>query len=87
MALDDYFCITYEFVMENTESIMVKKSRVGRRPLPQDEHQVLVPVRFPPALIQRLEDEIANRGDRPSKSALIREYVDTMLTAAEKKRN
>lgn len=65
---------------------MAKKSRVGRPALPADEHQTLVPVRFPPDLIRRLEDEIANRGDRPSKSALIREYVDAMLTAAEKRR-
>lgn len=72
--------------MENTESIMVKKSRVGRPALPEDEHQVLVPVRFPPDLIRRLEEEISNRGDRPSKSAIIREFVDAMLTIAERKR-
>lgn len=65
---------------------MVKKSRVGRPALPEQEHQALVPVRFPPDLIRRLEEEIASRGDRPSKSALIREYVDVMLTAAERKR-
>lgn len=73
--------------MQNTEiSVMARKSRVGRPSIPEDEHQTLVPVRFPPELIRRMDAEIANRGDRPSRSALIREYVDAMLKAAERKR-
>lgn len=65
---------------------MAKKSRVGRPAMPEDEHQVLVPVRFPPGLLRRLDEERLNRGDRPSRSSLIREYVDTMLIAAARKR-
>lgn len=72
--------------MENAESDMAMKPRIGRPELPEGEHQTLVPVRFPPDLIRRLDEEIAERGIGMSRSALIREFVGAGLLAAERKR-
>jgi hypothetical protein len=77
--LDEYFCITYLSGMENTESIMSKRTRVGRPPMAEDQQQVLVPVRFPPELLDRIDEERSSRLSRPSRSAIIRELVETGL--------
>lgn len=66
--------------------IMSRKPRVGRPALPKGQQQTLVPVRFPPDLIERLDAEIEARGDGMSRSALIRLYVAEGLAGAEKRR-
>jgi hypothetical protein len=62
------------------------KARVGRPSKPASEIQTLVPVRFPPDLIERMDLELLARGDGQSRSGLIREYVAAALTRAERGR-
>jgi metal-responsive CopG/Arc/MetJ family transcriptional regulator len=71
--------------MENTETVMAKKSRVGRPAMSDEDKAVLVPVRFPPDLLQLIDDEAASRLDRPSRSALIRDLVVDGLRIAGRK--
>lgn len=54
---------------------MVKKVRVGRPSKAQAEKQTNVPVRFPPAMIEAIDEERAARLDAPDRSAMIRELV------------
>lgn len=59
--------------MENTQT-MAKKT-VGRPAKADEDKAVLVPVRFPPHLLEIIDAEAASRLDKPSRSAVIRDLV------------
>jgi hypothetical protein len=73
--------------MENTEiAIMSKKTRVGRPAKSEADQWIMVPVRLPPGMVERLDNEAMARGDQPPRSVLIRKFIDDGLTEAEKAR-
>lgn len=65
---------------------MTKKPRVGRPAKSETEQWIMVPVRLPPAMVERLDAEAQARGDQPPRSVLIRKYIDDGLTEDEKAR-
>lgn len=64
---------------------MPRKSRVGRPPKAEADQLALVPVRFLPDILERLDEQIEARGTGINRSALIREYVVAGLLADERK--
>lgn len=66
--------------------VMSKRPRVGRPAKAESEQLVVVPVRLPQHMIERLEAEMQARGDRPSRSVLIRQFIDEGLSGVEKGR-
>lgn len=60
---------------------MARKSSVGRPPKADADQLVLVPIRFPPDLLDRIDAQCAGRADGPSRSAMIRELVVKGLEA------
>jgi len=63
---------------------MAKKA-VGRPAKADEEKAILVPIRFPPELLELIDDEAASRLDKPSRSAVIRDLVVDGLRAVGKK--
>lgn len=63
---------------------MVAKKR-GRQAKPPSERLVQVAVRFPPALIERVDAIAAGRLDAPDRSAMVRQLVVEAIEAREGK--
>ena len=71
--------------MENTETAQMARKTAGRPAMPEAEKQTLVPLRFPPELLARIDAEREWRLDGPSRSAIIRELIVLGLEASAKK--
>lgn len=65
---------------------MPKQPRVGRPAKSEADQWIMVPVRLPRAMVDRLDAETRARGDEPPRSVLIRKFIDDGLTESEKAR-
>ena len=56
----------------------------GRPAKPKGEKLELVPIRFPPAMLEAVDAAREARRDKPDRSAMIRELVGVALDSREK---
>lgn len=61
------------------------KNLGGRPRIPESAKAGVLSVRFPPALLQALDDVVASRLDGADRSAVIREFVADGVQRAQKR--
>ena len=66
---------------------MTRKARAGRKAMPKDEKQTIVPVRFHPDLLAAIDEEAERQLDKPGRSATIRSLcVEALIARGRLKR-